>query len=158
MASGVSDRGAGLWLSALFCITDPIAGYWVGLCAGDPGAAADGDVVLTLEPGADDDDRRTCGYTRRWIPAGPDAWAADDAYLTNLVEIAFPLPATDWGYLSHYALLDTPSDFSDTPDGGQLYAWGAFANPQTVTTSTAMTIPVGGLVLSLSSVEDSIAV
>lgn len=144
MTSGVSDFGAGAWLSSLFGIDAPIAGYYVALCQDEPGPAADGDILTVLEP------LPGTGYARQFYSAGGSHWAADSAYVTNLVEIVFPLPFDDWGRLTHYVLTDSAS-------GGEIYAWGAFTNPQTVTAGYSISIPVGGILLALSSLENSIA-
>lgn len=145
MPSGVSDFGAGAFLSALFGITADITGYYVALCSDAPGPAADGTILTALEPAGGS------GYARQAYAAGASNWAANGSYLTNLVEILFPLPLGDWGRLTHYALTDSLTN-------GDLYAWGAFTNPQNVTASYSISIPVGGIVLSLSSLENSITV
>lgn len=151
MGVGVSDWGQSVWLAGLFGVIEVPPGYWIALASDEPGPAADGTTLADLEPGSGDDDPTLCGYARQWYPADASSWSTDDGYLTNLLDIVFPLPVTDWGYLSHYVLCNAADD-------GDIYAWGAFANPQQVTTGYLMTIPAGGLVVSLSSLEDSIAV
>lgn len=145
MTSGVSDFGADAWLSALFGVTADITGYFIALCSDDPGPAADGTILAALEP------QPGSNYARQAYAAGASHWGANGNYITNTVEIVFPLPFTDWGRMTHYALADSLSN-------GELYAWGAFTNPQNVTTGYSMSIPAGGIVLSLSSLENSIAV
>jgi hypothetical protein len=145
MPSGVSDYGCQSWLGSLFGVYAPITDYWLALCSEDPGPAADGVILAALEPPP------ASNYARQPYGTGDGNWVVDGGYLTNLVEVVFPLPHTDWGRLSHYALADSAQD-------GELYAWGAFTNPQNVTTGYSMSIPVGGIVLSLSSLENSISV
>lgn len=144
MTSGISDYGAGAWLASLFGVTDPIEGYWVALASDDPGSDGDGDTLADLEPPPG------VGYARLFIAAGPANWSANDSYLTNLVEVDFPLPWDDWGPISHYVLCDSATS-------GDVYGWGALTNPQQVTAGYSVSIPVGGLVVSLASLENSIA-
>lgn len=143
MASGISTWGATTWLSALFGVTSPITGYYVALCSEEPSDDSDGTLLADIEPPSGSN------YARQAYAAGASNWGANGDFLLNLTEIVFPIPFTDWGYLSHYALCSAAS-------GGEIYAWGAFTNPQTVTVGYRMTIPVGGVVLSLSSLEGSI--
>lgn len=145
MPSGVSDFGAGAWLSALFGVTAPITSYYIALASDEPGPAADGTILAALEPPPG------TGYARQLYAADNTHWAGNGAYLTNLIEIDFPFPTADWGRLTHYVLADSLVD-------GQIYAWGAFTNPQNVTAGYAISLPVGGVVLSLSSLENSITV
>lgn len=144
MTSGLSDFGAGAWLAALFGVTAPIAGYYLALASDDPGPDGDGDTLADLEPPPG------TGYARQFYSAGDAWWSANDSYLTNTVEIDFPLPFDDWGRITHYVLCDARS-------GGDIYAWGAFTNPQNVTAGYSISLPVGGVVLSLASLENSIA-
>lgn len=145
MPSGVSDFGAEAWLSSLFGIDAPIASYYIALASGEPGPAADGTILAALEPDVG------TGYARQLYAADGAHWAANGAYLTNTVEIPFPLPLAAWGRLTHYVLADSLVD-------GEIYAWGAFTNPQNVVGGYSISIPVGGVVLSLSSLENSITV
>lgn len=143
MPSGVSDFGSATWLSALFGVVPLPEQYHVALCTREPGSLMDGTMLAALEP--------TSGsYLRRPYPTGAAAWAANGPYLTNLQALAFPTPGDDWGYLTHFALCTAA-------DGGQLYAWGQFFNPQFVSRSIGMFIPPGGMVLGLHALDNSIA-
>lgn len=145
MASGIADFGASTWLAAVFGVVDPSAGYWIALCSDEPGPAADGDTLADLEPAAE------TAYRRIHYLAGPDNWEVDGTFLTNLLPVVFPLPFEDWGRLTHYALCTAATS-------GSLYAWGVFTNPQNVLAGYSMIIPPGGIVVSLTSVDNSIAI
>jgi hypothetical protein len=145
MPNGVTDFGAGAWMSALFGIDSDITSYYLALASDEPGIASDGTILAALEP------PDGSNYARQPYPTGGSYWAANGSYLTNLVEIVFPLPFTDWGRLAYYVLCDSLTD-------GEVYAWGEFTNPQYVTTAYSMSLPVGGVVLSLGSLENSISV
>lgn len=144
MTSGLSDYGAGAWLASLFGVTDVIHGYYVALASDDPGVDGNGDTLADLEPPPG------TGYARQFYPSGSGFWTANDSYITNSAEVDFPLPYDDWGRVTHYVLCDAAS-------GGDIYAWGAFTNPQNVGSGVAVSIPVGGVVISLASLENSIA-
>lgn len=142
MPDGISDFGAGAWLSALFGVTADITGYYVALCNAEPGVASDGTILADLEPvdGA---------YARQAYGVGALNWAVNGNYLVSLAEIGFGFPTIDWGLITHYAMLTDDVD-------GDLYAWGEFANPEYVTAGYEFTIPEGGVVLSLASQDNSI--
>jgi hypothetical protein len=144
MPSGVSDVGAAIWLSALFGVSALPTTYRIALCSRQPGDAMDGAMLAGLEPTGDP------AYVRQPYGTGGSNWAANGAYLTNLLPVTFPLPGQDWGYLTHFALCTAPT-------GGQVYAWGELSNPQFVTRSIGMLIPPGGIVLGLHSLNNSIA-
>lgn len=143
MASGVSDYGAETWLSALFGVVALPTGYYIALCLDEAGAAMDGDMLADLEP-------TDTAYARQPYGTGVDEWGANGPYLTNLLDIEFPTPVEDWGYLTHFALCDSVTS-------GQLYAWGEMFNPQYVSTDIGMLIPPGGLVLGLQALDNTIA-
>jgi hypothetical protein len=144
MAAGITEFGASAWLAALFGIDSAITGYYIALANQEPGVDADGDVLADIEP----DDT---AYARQFYAAGATNWAVDGAFLTNLVEIDFPLPTVDWGDISHYVLC---SDLTS----GDVYAFGEFVNTQFADTDYLLSIPPGGLVISLSAAESTIAV
>ncbi len=143
MAAGISDFGAFSWLSALFGVTSPITGYYVALASEEPGVASDGVILADLEPvdpGA---------YARQPYGVGPTNWGLNGNTITNLVEIDFGTPLVDWGLVSHYVLCTDPT-------AGDIYGFGVFLNPQTVSAGFDLTIPAGGLVFTLGSLDDSI--
>lgn len=144
MPSGVSDFGAGTWLAALFGITAPIDGYYLALCTDEPGTGMDGDILADLEP-ADP------AYSRISYGTAGGSWGANGNYITNSFDIDFGLPDLDWGDLNHYALCTALT-------GGDIYAWGEFLNPQYVVAGYQLVIPAGGLVLTLSALDNSIAI
>lgn len=143
MPSGVSDYGSSTWLAALFGVIPLPTRYYVALCTDEPGAAMDGDLLADLEP----DD---FAYQRQEYSPGVDTWAPNGPYLTNLNQVVFGAPNVDWGYLSHFALC---TDL----ESGQVFAWGELLNPQYVTATIGVLIPVGGLVLGLHALDNTIA-
>jgi hypothetical protein len=144
MPSGVSDFGATAWLAALFAVSEPITGYYLALCSDEPGAGMDGDLLADLEP-------VDSSYHRVGYGVGADNWGANGNYLTNSLDIDFGLPSEDWGDISHYALCTAISS-------GELYAWGEFLNPQFVQADYQLLIPAGALVLTLSALDNLIAI
>jgi hypothetical protein len=144
MPSGVADFGAEAWLQIAFGVIEPADVYWIALCSSEPGPGMDGDVVSDLEP----DDP---SYHRVSYDTGASAWATNTGFITNISDIAFPFPSQDWGPVNHYGLLTAET-------GGELYAWGEFLNPQYVTVDYGMVIPAGGLVVTMTSLDNSIAV
>ena len=146
MPSGVSDFGAATWLAALFGVIEPITGYYVALCADEPGPDIDGDMLADLEPGTADPT-----YQRVFYGVGAGNWGTNGNFLTTTNDVDFGLPGADWGIVNHFALCDQPS-------GGDIYAWGEFLNPQYVGADVQMLVPAGGLVLTLSSLDNSIAI
>ena len=144
MPSGVGSYGAGAWLSALFGVTPAITSYWLALCSDEPGADMDGDILADLEP-------TDVAYHRQPYGTGAALWGANGNYLTTSVEIDFGLPLIDWGDLSHFALLTARTS-------GSLYAWGEFLNPQFVPANYQVVLPPGSLVLTLSALDNSIAI
>ena len=142
MAGGLTDFGAAAWLAALLSVGDPIPGYYVALCSDEPGVASDGTILAELEP-ADP------SYARQPYGVGDLNWDTSGNSITNLNEIDFGTPLTDWGPIAYFALCDSPVD-------GELYGFFEFANPQYVAVGFEMVIPAGGIVLSLASQEDAI--
>lgn len=142
MPSGISDFGSATWLAALFGALPLPKTYWMALCLDEPGPAVDGDMLADLEP-ADP------SYTRQAYPAGGGWWDSNGPYLTNTADITFPLPAADWGYVTHFVLCNAPTS-------GDIYAWGELLSPQYVTDSVAVSMPAGTLVLGLHTLDNSI--
>lgn len=145
MATGVSDYGTAAWLPVLFGVLTPPESYYITLLTDEPGPAMDGDVIADLEP----DDP---AFARQLYLADADHWAVAAAYLTNAQTIDFGAPTVDWGLINHYALCTDPT-------GGDIYAWGEFLSPANVLVGTsAVTVPPGGIVIALSSLDPTISV
>ncbi len=143
MPAGVSNYGSEAWLGMLFGITDLPTEYYVALCNDEPGADMDGDVISDLEPDSG------MGYARVLYGIGNSYWYADSGFVTNVSTINFPMATDEWGFFNHFALMSDP-------DEGEIYAWGEFLNPQYIVAGTTMAIPQGGLVVTLSSLDNSI--
>lgn len=143
MPSGVTDYGATQWAQVITGAISLPSSYWIALCDEEPGTDMDGTVLADLEP--------VGGYGRVQYLTGPTYWDNNGQYVTNLNTISFGIPTADWGMITHFALCDASS-------GGDLYAFGEFMNPQDVTTQTSFTIPQGGIILALYSLQPSIAV
>jgi hypothetical protein len=144
MASGIADFGASSWLSTLFGIEDPIAGYYLALCLDEPGPGFDGLILDDIEPAGG-------GYARQFYASDDTHWAVNGNYVTNLLEVGFGTPTLDWGRLTHFALCTAASS-------GDIYAWGEFLSPSFAAAGFELVLPPGGLVLSLASQDDSITV
>ena len=144
MSNGITDWGAAQWLAALFGVVSPISGYYVALATDQPGVDADGTILADLEP-------TDSAYNRVAYPAGSSYWGVNGQYIANIVDIDFGGAVIDWGSLTHYVLCDSSS-------GGEIYAFGEFLNPSYVGAGDQVLVPGGGIVLALSSLQDSIAV
>lgn len=144
MPDGVSDDGARIWLSALFGLQPAPTAYYIALCTDEPGSGMDGDIIADIEPSA------AAGYARQQYGTGADRWGVNGQYIANTDEIAYPAPTDDWGYITHFALCSDATS-------GLVYAWGAFLNPQSVDADTGVYVPVGSLILGLTSLQQSIA-
>jgi len=149
MSSGVTDFGTGAWLGALFGVDPDITGYFIALCSEEPGRDTDGTILAAIEP-------VDPSYVRQAYGTGGANWGLNDTYLTTLNDIDFGVPSVDWGSITHYALCT--NDNSDPLDLGDVYAFGEFLNPQYVSAAVDMTIPAGGVVIAMASLENAIAV
>jgi hypothetical protein len=143
MASGVAQYGANFCLGCFLGLITPPSQFWIGLVTADPGPIADGDIVSALEPSDPN-------YHRVSYATGSSNWALNNGLSTNIHEIDFPLPLQDWGFITHYVMLDAEH-------GGNLYGYGILANPQRVTVGYAMGLPPGGIALIQTSLQNSIA-
>jgi len=149
MGSGVSDYGASQWLGMLFDLAALPPGYWVALSQGEPGPGMTGSDLAGQEP-------ESGGYARQPIDNGSTAWALDDSgYLTNTVVLDYGVPADDWllnGQLfrvTHWVLCSAAA-------AGEIYAWGELSDPQPATSGFRLSIPAGGVVLALTSLDSTI--
>lgn len=46
-------------------------------------------------------------YSRAMLENVSGNWSVDQSTLANNIEIAFPVPSTEWGIIRHWAVLDT---------------------------------------------------
>lgn len=145
MPSGLADFGASSWLEVILNLQAAPAGYYVALCLQQPGPGMDGAVLADLEPPPGS------GYGRQFVASGAGEWVINGPYALNLNALDYPLATIDWGLITHYALLDSVAE-------GNLVGYGEFLNPPQVLAGDPMSIPPGGLVLTLADLEDSIAV
>lgn len=145
MGAGLADFGATNWVAMLVGLADVPSGYYLALCLDQPGPAMDGAILADLEPPPG------TGYLRLLVPAGAGDWAVNGPYALNLNALDFGVATADWGLLNHFALVDSAA-------GGNLYGYGEFLNPQDVLGGQACLLPPGALVLTLTSLENSIAV
>lgn len=73
--------------------------YYVALVTGkQPGLTTHG--VELEEPASAD-------YSRAQVDATSGSWDVDQGVALNTVEIPFPIPSTQWGTVSYWAVLDT---------------------------------------------------
>lgn len=144
MASGVTDFGATAWLAALFGVDPDITGYYVALCTDEPGTDSDGTALADIEP-------VDVAYSREAYGTGGANWGTNGPYITTLLDIDFGIPTVDWGQISHFALCTAAT-------AGDVYAFGEFLSPQQVTADFDFVIPAGGVVISLTALQNSIAI
>ena len=145
MPSGLADFGASSWLATILGLSPVPAGYYVALCLEQPGPGMDGAVLSDLEPPPGS------AYGRQFVATGPADWVINGPYALNLNGLDFPVATIDWGLITHYAVLDSVAE-------GNLVGYGEFLVPIEVLAGDPMSIPPGGLVLTLADLEDSIAV
>lgn len=144
MPAAVTDWGASQWLQSLFGLVATPTEYFVALATEEPGLDADGTTIATTEP-------TDAGYQRQSYGVGTANWGANGADIVNLNDIRFGAPsAADWGFLTHFVLLDAAAD-------GDIYAYGEFLSPQYVEVGYGFVIPAGTMIIDLSSLEDTIA-
>ena len=136
MAGGVSAYASGRWLSFVFGIGSQPPNYYVGLVTQAPLASFDGLSVGQYEPDDSAYQRQVQGTGGAWWVLG------SDGLLVNTIDVVFPVPLADWGYITHAILCDAPI-------AGNFYAWGEIRNPQKVLQGIAPTIPAGSLILSM---------
>jgi hypothetical protein len=136
MPNGITSYAAGVWLPMLFGIGVPPTQYWVGLTSAAPLASYDGTTVMAIEP-------QGGAYARQVVGTGASYWSVDsNGVLSNVGDIAFPVPSADWGYLTHVIVCSNAG-------AGQLYAYGELRNPQNVMQAIAVDFPPGALVLTM---------
>lgn len=145
MASNVTDWGAAQYLSMIFGLITPPAGYYIALCTEEPGTVADGTVLTEIEP-------TDTAYSRVYYPAGLSAWSDPtiDLNTSNLNQVDFGVPGIDWGVITHYAICDSITD-------GNLYSYGEFNVPVYVSSTYEVAIPIGGITVALYNQLPSIA-
>ena len=68
---------------------------------------------------------------------------ASNGQISNTAEIAWPRTTSALGTVTHLALFNAES-------GGTLFASGALASPVNVPANVTPTVPVGGLIISLT--------
>jgi hypothetical protein len=81
-------------------------------------------------------------YTRSEVVNQSGNWQVQHGTLTNEVEISFPLATTDWGDIIYWAICDAP-------EGGSVLWTGEFTTAFYVAGTDQVTIPVGGVSVSL---------
>lgn len=144
MASAVTNFGAQYWLQVAFGLSPAPTNYWLALCSGEPGTDCDGDVLKDIEP----DDP---AYIRRAVGTGTDDWTVNAGFLINANSVPFGFTGADWGDIDHYVLCTSQSS-------GEIYAYGALANPQYVEADQAVSIAPGSIVLAFINADAPIAV
>lgn len=145
MSAAITDYGAGYWAGVLFGINPVPASYYLALATAVPGVGWNGDILATVEPPA------AAGYTRQPVAANATTWTLANNYLTLATTIDFGLPTADWGVVSYYALVDAATS-------GNMYAYGTFLNPSSLSTDIHVRVPAGALTLQLERILPSIVI
>lgn len=113
----------------------PPAGVWVALYTIAPSDTRPGTEVSTVNT----------GYTRIRIGAGSSiSITVSGNSATNYSKIEFPESTGTWGTIVGVAIMDASSD-------GNILFWGQTNNQVTISTGEIFSIPVGFLIIELSS-------
>lgn len=133
MSGFITQDGANYFLDLFSASETAVPTYYVALISGSaPGMSIRGDELD--EPAAAD-------YARGTLTNVSGNWNTFSGVLSNTVEIDFPLPSTDWGTISAWAVCDDPI-------GGRVLFAGimdAFAT----TVGVQVYLPAGALSVAL---------
>lgn len=109
--------------------------YYVALITGRrPGLTTHG--VELEEPAFAD-------YSRAMIEASSGAWDVDQGVAANTLEIPFPVPSSEWGIVSYWAVTDS----SEAGSGRVL--WAGDVDSFTVAIGEQIFLPPGALSLQM---------
>lgn len=83
------------------------------------------------------------GYNRVQVPFGTGNWELTGyGEVTNINDITFPNPTSNWGLIQGYALVSAAN-------GGETIAVGSMVNPQRVDFGKAPVVRAGGIIFGL---------
>ena len=146
MASGVTDWGSAQFLSWAFGITAPPSAFYIALTTDEPGTDTDGTVMTDLEPDP------SLNYNRISVPTGSANWSDPDglSYITNLNDISFDTPSSDWPVCTHFAVCDSLTD-------GEVFFYGEFDIPVVPNATMPAVLVAGSIILTFGSYASSIS-
>lgn len=135
MSGFLTTDGADYYMSIFGKKEEPVDRYFLALVGSQrPGLTADG---YDLDEPADD------SYSRAEIDNVDGNWVVMHGQLSNSSEIAFPIAASQWGYVHYWAICDLE-------EGGRVLWVGEFTDAFYVGPDVQATVPAGGLVMSFA--------
>lgn len=134
MSGAPSQDGADYLLNLFSNSEQAVPFYYIALVTGDqPGITGSGDELD--EPPYED-------YARAELENISGNWSVVDGLLTNMIEIAFPIPASDWGEIRYWAICD------DYSAGRMLYS-GRIDDPIDITVGDQPILPAGAVTIEI---------
>ena len=83
------------------------------------------------------------GYARPNIDANGGFAVAVNSSMSNVQEFDFPIATSDWGTITHTAIMDAAT-------GGNVVAWGPLLNPRIIYTGDSIKVPAGAFTITLT--------
>lgn len=121
--------------------------FYVALCNTQPGQTTNGTSLSLIEPPVT---AASTAYARQVMGSGGGAWAlSDSGYVSNVDDIDFGSPDTNWGYTPYYALCDALIN-------GNVYGFGEFSNPLTLAPGPIVKLPAATMTLRGIALQPSI--
>lgn len=84
------------------------------------------------------------GYTRINLDSLGGFTSSTAGTISNAQEMDFPIAQSDWGTITHSAILDSLDNST-----GNVIAWGPLLNPRVIYTGDSIKVPVGALTITL---------
>jgi hypothetical protein len=143
----LTQWGARQLAGITFGIIAPPTDFWIALANVQPSARGDGSMLANLEPPIT---AASLTYARQSIPADSSGFDLSDAgYVSNHSTVDFGIPDTNWGYTPYFAVCDAATD-------GDVYGFGEFANPQSLTNQFWVRLPAGAITFRYFDQQPSI--
>lgn len=132
MSGFLTTDGADYIMSIWSSIEVPVESYYIALVTQPIGSAESGDELAEIVSG---------DYYRAAIMAGPENWSVAYGSLTNLTQIALPVPVSeDWTGIVGWALCDA--------DSGGRVLWAGDVDTFDIVIGEETYLPAGSLSLS----------
>jgi hypothetical protein len=133
MAGRPTVQGTDYLLNLMSGGAEPVSAYYV--------AAVLEDSPSYTTYGGELDEPLAADYGRAVLENVSGSWYVNQGTMSNYAEIAFPIAATAWGLVRHWAICDDPI-------AGRALFVGDLDNPFEVGIGDQWYIPVGGLEIS----------